>query len=58
MLLALPGIALILLNGLWVSLLLGLISARFRDLLMIVGSIVQVMFFMAPIFWQMDMLPE
>ncbi|WP_218068021.1 ABC transporter permease [Candidatus Thiosymbion oneisti] len=56
-LLAVLGIALILLNGLWVALLLGLLSARFRDIPMIVGSIVQVLFFMTPIFWQVDMLP-
>lgn len=56
-LLAVPTIALILLNGLWVALLLGLLSARFRDIPMIVGSIVQVLFFMTPIFWQVDMLP-
>jgi len=52
-----PGIALILLNGLWVALLLGLLCARFRDIPMIVGNIVQVLFFMTPIFWQVDMLP-
>lgn len=57
LLFVLPGIALILLNGLWVALFLGLISARFRDIPMIVGSIVQVMFFMTPIIWQADMLP-
>jgi len=56
-LLAVPAIALILLNGLWVALLLGLLSARFRDIPMIVGSVVQVLFFMTPIFWQVDMLP-
>jgi len=56
-LLAVPGIALTLFNGLWVALLLGLLSVRFRDIPMIVGSIVQVLFFMTPIFWQVDMLP-
>jgi ABC-2 type transport system permease protein/lipopolysaccharide transport system permease protein len=56
-LLALPAIALVLLNGLWISLLLGLVSSRFRDIPMIIGSIVQVMLFMTPIFWRPDMLP-
>jgi ABC-type polysaccharide/polyol phosphate export permease len=46
-----PGLALILLNGVWVSILLGMISARFRDVPPIVGSIVQVVFFITPIFW-------
>jgi ABC-type polysaccharide/polyol phosphate export permease len=46
-----PGLALILLNGVWVSILLGMISARFRDVPPIVGSIVQVVFFITPVFW-------
>src|SRR5215472_2370704 len=46
-----PGLILILLNGVWVSIFLGMISARFRDVPPIVGSIVQVVFFITPIFW-------
>lgn len=46
-----PGLALIVLNGVWVSLLLGMISARFRDVPPIVASAVQVVFFITPIFW-------
>jgi ABC-2 type transport system permease protein len=57
MLVALPGIVLILLNGVWIGLLLGLVSARFRDIPMIVGSIVQLAFFMTPVMWKPDMLP-
>jgi ABC-2 type transport system permease protein/lipopolysaccharide transport system permease protein len=53
----LPALVLVYLNGLWIALLLGLMSARFRDIPMIVGSIVQVMLFMTPIFWRPDMLP-
>jgi ABC-2 type transport system permease protein len=56
LLLAIPAIILILINGLWVGLLLGLISARFRDIPMIVGNIVQVMFYITPIIWKPDML--
>src|SRR6202008_1164046 len=39
-----PGLLVILLNGVWVSILLGMISARFRDVPPIVASIVQVVF--------------
>jgi ABC-type polysaccharide/polyol phosphate export permease len=46
-----PGLALLLLNGMWVSILFGMISARFRDVPPIVASIVQVVFFITPIFW-------
>ena len=37
-LLALPGLVLLCLNGLWVALLLGIVSARFRDVPPIVGA--------------------
>src|SRR5271163_4938764 len=46
-----PGLGLILLDGVWISILLGMISARFRDVPPIVASIVQVVFFITPIFW-------
>jgi homopolymeric O-antigen transport system permease protein len=49
-----PALALILLNGVWISILLGMISARFRDIPPIVASIVQVVFFITPIFWPAD----
>jgi ABC-type polysaccharide/polyol phosphate export permease len=46
-----PGIMLISITGIWVSILLGMISARFRDVPPIVASIVQVVFFMTPVMW-------
>jgi len=53
-----PGLVLILLNGVWVSILFGMISARFRDVPPIVASIVQVVFFITPIFWPAAALGE
>ena len=53
-----PGLVLILLNGFWVSILFGMISARFRDVPPIVASIVQVVFFITPIFWPAAALGE
>ena len=50
--LVLPGLLLILLNGLWVCLLLGVLCARFRDIPQIIANLVQVTFFMTPIMWQ------
>jgi ABC-type polysaccharide/polyol phosphate export permease len=47
----LPAIALIAFNGAWVSMFLGMISARFRDIPPIVMNFVQVIFFVTPIFW-------
>ena len=55
--LGLPALVLILVNGFWVGLLLGLLSARFRDIPLIVASVMQVMFFITPIMWKPDMLP-
>jgi ABC-2 type transport system permease protein/lipopolysaccharide transport system permease protein len=46
-----PGMMLLLVNGVAISILLGMICARFRDVPPIVGSIVQVVFFLTPIFW-------
>jgi len=50
------GIALIMVNGLWCGLLLGLLCARFRDIPQIVTSLMQVAMFLTPIFWKADML--
>jgi ABC-type polysaccharide/polyol phosphate export permease len=50
-LLAIPGLALIFLTGVWVCLLLGMISARFRDVPQIISSFVRVLFFMTPVIW-------
>ena len=51
-LLAIPGLLLICLNGVWIGLLWGPISARFRDVPQIIGSVMQIAFFMTPIMWQ------
>jgi len=51
-----PGLILITITGIWVSVLLGMISARFRDVPPIVASIVQVVFFMTPVMWPIDAL--
>ena len=56
-LLALPGLALLCLNGLWAILLLGIISARFRDVPPIVTSIVRICFFVTPIIWMPELVP-
>jgi len=55
--LGVPSLALVLINGVWMGLLFGLLSTRFRDIPQIVASIVQVMFFMTPIIWKPHMLP-
>lgn len=51
-----PGFLLLAINGFWISILLGLVSARFRDVPPIVASFLQVVFFVTPIFWPVEML--
>src|SRR3954454_15699366 len=48
---AFPAFALLVLNGAWVALLLGIFTTRFRDLAPIVQSVVQLLFFLTPIVW-------
>ena len=50
-LLAVPAIVLLAFNGVWVALLLGVVTTRFRDLMPITQSIVQLAFFLTPIVW-------
>ena len=47
----LPALVLLSLNGVWVCILFGMISARYRDVPPIVQNIVQILFFVTPIFW-------
>jgi ABC-2 type transport system permease protein/lipopolysaccharide transport system permease protein len=48
---AIPGMLTLIVNGVWVCLLLGMISARFRDIAPIVASFMQIFFFVTPIMW-------
>ena len=51
-----PGIALVLVNLLWVGLALALVSVRYRDVIPIVANVCQIVFFITPIFWHKDRL--
>jgi lipopolysaccharide transport system permease protein len=55
-LLALPGLLLWALDALALVLLLGTFCARFRDILPIVSSIMQIAFFMTPVIWKPEQL--
>jgi lipopolysaccharide transport system permease protein len=55
-LLAVPGLMLVVLNGTIASLTIGIVSARFRDIPQIVASVVQILFFITPIFWKPESL--
>ena len=55
---AIPGVALILLAGFPLAFLLGTLSARFRDLQQMIASVVQLAFFLTPVFWDAALLGE
>lgn len=55
-LLAFPALLVIVLNGTWVAILIGVIATRYRDIPPVIGSLVTLMFFMTPIVWDYEML--
>lgn len=50
------GVLMVAINSIWLGALLGLLCARFRDIPQIVGSLVQVAFFLTPVMWKPEML--
>jgi lipopolysaccharide transport system permease protein len=55
-LLAIPGLLLVTLNGALSSLFIGMVSSRFRDIPQLIGSVVQIVFFVTPIMWKPELL--
>lgn len=55
-LLVIPAAVVLLLNGFWVVMVLGLFSARFRDMPQMAGSLMQLLFFFTPVIWKPEML--
>ncbi|VWD30830.1 ABC transporter permease [Burkholderia contaminans] len=51
-----PGLVLFILNALWIAMVAGLLSARFRDLPQIIGALLQVAFYVTPIIFRPDAL--
>lgn len=50
------GLLIVTINLAWLSLLLGMVCARFRDLTQIVNSILQICFYVTPIIWMPKLL--
>ena len=48
---AIPAFGLLVVNGAWVALLCGIVTTRFRDLMPIIQSVMQLAFYMTPIVW-------
>ncbi|WJV24869.1 MULTISPECIES: ABC transporter permease [Pseudomonas] len=55
-LLVIPGLLLVLLNLGWITLLLAMMGARFRDLEQIIGAIMPLMFFLSPVIYRPNQL--
>jgi len=56
-LLVLPGIILVALNLLWITLLFGMLGARFRDIEYALASLIPLLFFISPVLFRPDNLP-
>ena len=50
----LPGFFLLVMNLTWMMLLLAILCARFRDVMQIVGCILQITFLVTPILWKVE----
>ena len=55
---SIPGFVLAAINLAWVALILAILCARYRDLPQIVGSVLQVVFYLTPIMWMPSLLPQ
>jgi lipopolysaccharide transport system permease protein len=51
------GLVILTLNGFWIGVLLGMFSARFRDMPQMIASLMQIAFFVTPVMWRQDQLP-
>lgn len=57
-LLIIPGLGLIYINAIAYGLILAMIGARYRDISQVIKSLVQVVFFVTPVMWSPNILPE
>ena len=57
-LLAVPGLLLLVLNGVWVTMLFGIIATRYRDVAPLLEALVQLLFYVTPIVWTTQTLKE
>ncbi|MFE3289634.1 ABC transporter permease [Rhodococcus sp. NPDC059234] len=53
---AIPALGLIVLNALWVSIMFGIFSTRYRDISPILGSLTLLLFVLTPIMWTTESL--
>ena len=55
-LLVIPGLMILFFTGAWLAIFLGMICARFRDIQMVIVSLLQLAMYVTPIMWRPDQL--
>jgi lipopolysaccharide transport system permease protein len=53
-----PGFLLLFLNLTWIILLLAILCTRFRDVPQLVQAVVNIIFFVTPVFWSPTLMPD
>ncbi|MFY2598805.1 ABC transporter permease [Achromobacter xylosoxidans] len=57
-LMAIPGLMLLIINLSWIAIFLGIVCTRYRDIPQIISSFLQVVFYLTPIMWLPSLLPS
>ena len=55
---AVPAMAVLIINGVWVTMLFGIIATRYRDVAPLLEAMVQLLFYVTPIVWTTQTLKE
>lgn len=58
LLLAIPGFALLIINGVWVAMFFGIVATRYRDISPLLEAGTQLLFYVTPIVWMTTTLQE
>ncbi|WP_241228332.1 galactan export ABC transporter permease subunit Wzm/RfbD [Corynebacterium hylobatis] len=57
-LMAIPAMAILILNGVWVTMFFGIVATRYRDVAPLLEAMVQLLFYVTPIVWTTQTLKE
>src|SRR3984957_5575528 len=57
-LLVIPGMFLVVLNQIWVSIVIGIIATRFGVIVQLVATAIQISMFVPPIMWPISVIPD
>src|SRR4029077_11644156 len=56
-LMSIVGTVLLIITCTWIAFVVAIFCARFRDIVQIVSSVIQIVFFLTPILWKPELLP-